>query len=349
MEIVMKLRNIAGICLLPALLVVFLIGRNRWSRSTPNEWGIHNLVVEAQSDSSARGPHIGNCPVFPKDNVWNTPVDKLPVAAKSDDYISSIGADIKLHPDFASALKWGIPYGEVPRGTRSVPVTFGYRDDSDPGNYPIPPDPPIEGGPGAKTGDLHLILIDPIRCLLYELWAVRKSADGGWQAGSGVKMDLTRNALRPLGLTSADAAGLAIFPGLVRYDEVQSGEINHALRFTARHTQAAFVWPARHEASRDKNPDTPPMGIRLRLKANFDTSGFSKQDQVILRALKRYGMILADNGGPLFLSGVSDKRWDDDDLHKIGAVTGKDFEVVDESGLQLLRDDGRVDPTAIHR
>ena len=292
---------------------------------------------------SSDGPTLGSCPVLPWDNVWNTPIDKLGKDQRSDAYIESIGAGRKLHADFGSDLESGIPFSEVPAGTRPSPITFEYRDDSDLGSYPIPPDVPIEGG-ASSMGDRHVILIDPRRCLLYEIFNAHSSRAGEWTAGSGIRMDLTGNALRGAGKTSADAAGLPIFPGLVRYDEVAAGEIKHALRFTIPHTQGAFVWPARHRASGITDLDTPPLGVRFRLRANYDISHYSRSNQVILAALKRYGMFLADNGSSVFLSGVSDKRWSDRDLHNLGKITAADFEVVDESKWQMLSDSGRVDP-----
>ena len=185
------------------------------------------------------------------------------------------------------------------------------------------------------------------RCLLYELYAAFPQPDGSWHVGSGIKMDLTSNALRPDGHGSADAAGLPIFPGLVRYDEVMSGEINHALRFTIPHTQGAYIWPARHKASPEKDLNVPPMGTRFRLRADFDISKFSKTNQVILTALKKYGMFLADNGGSMFITGVSDKRWDDSDLRNLSALAAEDFEAVNEADWQMLPDSARVDPVAL--
>lgn len=309
---------------------------------------VSNAPAYAAGQHSAVGPTIASCPVFPADNVWNTPIDKLPKDAKSDTYIGTIGNLHKLHPDFGANLQGGIPFSILPVGTKPVRVDFEYRDDSDLGNYPIPANALIEGGP-SSDGDRHIILIDQQRCILYELFAVRPQPDGSWKAGSGIKMDLTSNALRPDGKTSADAAGLPIFPGLVRYDEVASGEIRHALRFTVPKTQAAHIWPATHQASRIKDPAYPPMGLRLRLRADFDVSGYSKTNQVILNALKHYGMILADNGGPLFISGAPDTRWNDDDLHKLTNVKGEDFEAVNESDLQMMADSARVDPRALPR
>lgn len=289
------------------------------------------------------GPQLDGCPMLPADNVWNTPVDKLPKDAHSETYLAKMMPQRGVHPDFGASATNGIPFALVPDGTRPVRVDFEYRDDSDLGNYPIPPNAPIEGGP-ESTGDRHVVLIDPARCVLYELWDSHPQKDGSWKAGSGVKFDLTSNALREDGKTSADAAGLPILPGLVRYDEVQAGEIRHALRFTVPKTRKAHVWPARHDASHETGADFPPMGIRLRLRADFDVSSYSPANQVILKALKRYGMFLADNGSAFFLSGVPDRRWDDDDLHRLGGVKGTDFEVVDESALQMLANSARVDP-----
>ena len=225
----------------------------------------------------------------------------------------------------------GIPYVVVGAAQPKVPVSFYYADESDPGPYPIPPDAPIEGGPNA-SGDRHVLVLDADNLLLYELFDAHPSGQG-WTAGSGAVFDLGSNALRPDGWTSADAAGLPMLPGLVRYDEVQEGVIDHALRFTVNATQRAYVYPATHFASSSSDPDLPPMGLRLRLKAGFDISGFPACDQVILQALKTYGMLVADNGSSWYLSGAPDSRWDDDALHALSQVKGTDFEVVDTSSL----------------
>lgn len=301
---------------------------------------------KSSSTLNGGGPTIAGCPVFPADNVWNTPIAALAKDAKSDAFIANMGKEKKLHPDFGASAESGIPFSILPAGTKPVKVDFEYRDDSDLGNYPVPGNALIEGGPSSK-GDRHIILVDGQRCMLYELYSAEPQADGSWKAGSGVKLDLTSNAMRADGKTSADAAGLAILPGLVRYDEAASGEIRHAIRFTVPQTLAAHIWPATHHASRNKSGDFPPMGLRLRLRKDFDVSSYSKTNQAILKALKEYGMILADNGGPFFINGAPDSRWSDDDLHKLTAVKGEDFEVVDESGLQLLADSGRVDPKSV--
>jgi hypothetical protein len=291
-------------------------------------------------------PTLEGCPVFPADNVWNTPIDQLPVDPRSAAYIANIGQDRAVHPDFGSGL-WegvpiGIPYNVVPGTQPKVTISFEYEDESDSGPYPIPPDPEIEGGDDS-TGDRHVVVLDKDNCLLYETWSTYPQPGGSWYAGSGAVFDLQSNTLRPSGWTSADAAGLPILPGLVRYDEVAAEEIHHAIRFTAPYTRRAYVWPARHCASNLTSLNYPPMGQRFRLKANFDISGFSPEVKVILTALKRYGMILADNGGAWFVTGVPDSRWDNDMLvSELGQVKGSDFEAVDESYLMIDPDSGQA-------
>jgi hypothetical protein len=248
----------------------------------------------------------------------------------SDVLIESIGLDAALHPDFGANYNggpFGIPYIVVAGTTIPVPVTFEYDDESDPGPYPIPPAAPIEGG-GSSSGDRHVLVLDRDNWVLYELFSAYPEG-GGWRAGSGAIFDLASNSLRPAGWTSADAAGLPIFPGLVRYDEVvERGEIRHAVRFTARRTRRGYVAPARHFASSDTSSARPPMGMRVRLKAGVDISGYPPSAQVVLQALKTYGMILADNGGDWFISGAPDSRWDDDELNTLKRLRGRDFEVV---------------------
>lgn len=267
---------------------------------------------------------------FPDDNPWNTPVDQAPVDPNSDALIAAIGLGDHLHPDFGANWNggpFGIPYVVIDSTTPRVPVTFGYADESDPGPYPIPRGAPIEGGPRAR-GDRHVLVVDRDGWMLYELFDAWPSG-GGWRAGSGAVFDLGSNALRPAGWTSADAAGLPIFPGLVRYDEaVEQGVIAHALRFTASRTRRAYVAPARHFASDDPSPSLPPMGMRVRLKASVDGDAYPPSARVILTALKTYGMILADNGSDWYLSGAPDARWDDGDLNTLKQLTGADFEVV---------------------
>jgi hypothetical protein len=294
---------------------------------------------------TAAGPTLAGCPAFPGDSIWNARIDRLPVHTRSAEYVATIGSDVGLHPDFGSGT-WdggpiGIPFAAVAGNQSLVPVSFEYSDESDPGPYPIPPDAPVEGG-RASTGDRHVLIVDRDRCRLYELYAAYPQPDGSWHAGSGAVFDLRSNALRPAGWTSADAAGLPILPGLVRYEEVAAGAIHHAVRFTASQTQRAFVWPARHQASSSTDAARPPMGQRFRLKANFDVSPFSRNVQVILVALKAYGLILADNGSSWFVSGVPDERWDNDELHALNQVHGHDFEAVDVSSLMVDPDSGQV-------
>jgi hypothetical protein len=310
--------------------------------------GQRAAVAQQAATSSPSGPQIAGCPVFPVTNVWNTPIDKLPLDPHSGTYINTIGPEIGLHPDFGSDPNNGIPITIIDHTVKHVRVTFEYRDDSDLGNYPIPPDALIEGGPSAKPDDdRHVIVVDKDRCMLAELYSAQRLPDNSWKAGSGIKMDLSDNALRDPDKGSADAAGLPILPGLVRFDEVAAGEIKHAIRFTVPKTQRAYVWPARHFASHITDTKYPPMGIRFRLRADFDISGYSKTNQVILTALKRYGMILADNGSPWFITGAPDSHWNDADLHALTNVKGKDFEAVDESDWPFLANSGRVDPVSL--
>jgi hypothetical protein len=270
---------------------------------------------------------------FPPDNPWNQDISNLPVDPNSANLIKSIGATDRLHPDFGTTYRGapnGIPYIVVGGDQRRVPITFGsYGSESDPGGYPVPRNAPIEGGP-QSDGDRHVLVIDRDRWMLYELFGAHPVNDGAsWKAASGAVFDLKSNTLRTDGWTSADAAGLPIFPGLVRYDEVfEQREIKHALRFTVGRSRQAYVYPARHYASGDPNPNLPPMGMRVRLKASFDISSYSPANQVILRALKKYGMFVADNGPGWFLSGAPDPRWRDDDLGMLKNIFGSNFEVV---------------------
>ena len=305
--------------------------------------GASTGAAQQAPGQTSRGPQVAGCPVFPADNVWNVPIDKLALDPHSKNYVTSIGPEIGMHPDFGTTN--GMPITIIDASVKYIKVTIEYADDSDPGTYPIPPNALIEGGQNAPAdSDRHILLVDKDRCMLVELWAAKRLSDTAWKAGSGIKMDLTGNAIREDGKSSGDAAGLPILPGLVRYDEVASGEIRHALRFTVPKTQHAHIWPARHDASKITDPKVPPMGVRFRLRADFDISGFSKTNQVILTALKHYGMFLADNGAPWFLSGSPDPRWNDDDLHQLLNVKGSAFEAVNESDWQYLPASGRVDP-----
>ena len=302
----------------------------------------------------AAPPTIAGCQIFPTDNVWNARVDGLPLDSHSQTYVDQIGAEASMHADFGSGI-WppdtggpiGIPFVVVPGSQPAVAVDFvAWPEESDPGPYPVPPNAPIEGGAGSD-GDRHVLVLDSYHCMLYELGVAYPNGDGTWYANCGAVYNLRSNALRPATWTSADAAGLPILPGLVRYDEVASGAITHAIRFTAPSTQDAFVWPARHQAG-DPNSDLPPMGERFRLKADYDISGFDPQVQVILRALKTYGMILADNGSAWYISGAPDERWDNDVLHELGSVPGSAFEAVDESSLNGTPNSGRAGPPIVY-
>ena len=303
-------------------------------------------------ESSATSPSVemlaaelAGCGVFPADDIWNAPIDHLPVDASSDLYIAAMGTDTGMHADFGSGT-WdggpiGIPYVTVQRSQGAVSVAFEYEDESDPGPWPVPTVAPIEGGPGSD-GDRHVLVVQEGACTLYELYHAWPQADGSWRAVSGAIYDLSSHALRPDGWTSADAAGLPILPGLVRYDEVAAGEIAHVLRFTAPRTRSSHVWPARHDASELTDGRYPPMGQRFRLRADYDTEGLSPEVAVIIRALKRYGMMLADNGSAWYLSGVPDERWDNDVLRELRQVKGSDFEAVDSSSLMVDRDSGQT-------
>ena len=269
---------------------------------------------------------VGNLQVFPRDNPWNTDISNEETDPNSDNLIASIGNDVHLHPDFGTV--WdnapiGIPFNVVGSAQPRLPVTFQYNSESDAGPYPIPSNALIESG-----SDRHILIIDTVGLILYELYNATQNKDG-WNAGSGAIFDLTSNELRPDYWTSADAAGLPIFPGLVRYEEVvEKGEINHALRFTVSNTRNAFIHPATHAASNSEDTRYPPMGMRVRLKAGFDISEFSPHVQVILTALKKYGMFVADNGSNWYISGAPDSRWNDDELGELKSISGSNFEVV---------------------
>jgi hypothetical protein len=277
-------------------------------------------------------PVLAGCPVFPADNAWNRRVDRLPVARDSAALIRSIGLDAGVHADFGSG-RWdggptGIPFTVVDGDQPRVRVRFDYEDESDRGPYPIPRDARIEGGPRAD-GDRHVIVVDKAACKLYELFDAHPlDAGRSWRAGSGATWDLRSNHLRPEGWTSADAAGLPILPGLARYQEVADGAISHALRFTAPRTRTAYLWPARHQAGASSSPSLPPMGLRVRLKRSVPIKGLPRQARVVAKAMKRYGLMLADNGSPWYVSGAPDPRWDNDQLHALDRLSGRDFEVV---------------------
>ena len=266
------------------------------------------------------------CPLFPAGNPINQDISQAPVDPRSAAYIASIGAELHLHPDFGTNPSYGIPYSVVGAHQPKVPIAFtAYGSESNPGPYPIPPNAPVEGA--GEAGDRHVLVLQEGACKLYELYDARRSG-GGWEAGSGAIFNLRSNALRPNGWTSADAAGLPILPLLVRYDEVRSGRIDHALRVTVSRTQAGFIHPATHYASSSTDPSLPPMGLRLRLKASFDLSSYHGESLVILRALKRYGLIVADNGSSWYITGAPDPRWNDEDLEQLKRVPGSAFQAV---------------------
>jgi len=292
----------------------------------------------------AQSPTIGSCPVFPADNIWNTRVDQLPVHPSSSTWVNTIGASTGVHPDFGAGM-WnggpiGIPFVTVPGTQTKYPATFLYQGESDTGPYAIPLNAPIEGGSGS-TGDRHATAIDTSNCILYEIYNAFPQASS-WKGDSGAIFNLLSNALRPATWTSADAAGLPIFAGLVRYDEIAAGEIHHAIRFTVPKTQRAFVWPARHYASSLTGAQYPPMGARFRLRASFNISGYSAVNQIILTAMKKYGIMLADNGSAWYISGAPDARWNDSDLHALGNVKGTDWEAVDVSPLMIDPNSGQA-------
>lgn len=288
-------------------------------------------------DPNQDASSLDGCGVFPADNAWNMDVSALPVHPDSDTFIDSIGRDDRVHPDFGTEWEGapiGIPFITVGAGEPRVPIVFtAYGDESDPGPYPVPLDAPIEGGPDSD-GDRHVIAVDTSDCTLYELYRAFPR-DGAWHADSGAVFDLTRNDEHPYTFTSADAAGLPIFPGLVRYDEVMlDGELRHAVRFTASRTRRALIAPARHHAGASDDPSLPPMGLRLRMKQSHDCSDYSEPAQVVCAGLKRHGLLLADNGSDWYLSGAPDPRWDDGALGDLKQITGDAFEVVQTGAIE---------------
>ncbi len=291
---------------------------------------IQGATVPTPPPASNGSPVIAGCSIFPADNAWNRDISALPVHAKSADYINTIGLTRTLHPDFGENQAYGIPYNVVPVTQPKVPITFtAYGDESDAGPYPIPANAKVEGG-----SDAHVLVLETGTCTLYELFAARKNPNNsGWYADSGAIWHLDSNDLRPYGWTSADAAGLPILPGLVRYEEVAAGEIKHAIRFTASRTQNGYILPATHHAG-SNNEAYPPMGLRVRLKANYDISGLSGQALVIAKALKKYGFMLADNGSNWYFQGATDPRWNDDELNQLKGIPGSAFEAVDTGPIR---------------
>jgi hypothetical protein len=305
-----------GILIASFLLVMILAGIARGLEGTPDLG--HNASLQGKR-------------IFPVNNPWNQRIDTAPVDPGSAAVISRFSS-AHLHPDFGANWNggpFGIPYVVVSGTQPKVnigPIT--YADESDPGPYPIPANAPIEGG-SQSTGDRHVIVLDRDHWVLYELYSAYPNGDGSWRADSAARFDLNSNNLRPAGWTSADAAGLPILPGLVRYDEVyEQKAIHHAIRFTLQNTKRAYVHPATHYASNLTDASYPPMGARFRLKAGFDISGYSPANQVILQALKVYGLILADNGSNLFISGAPDARWNDGDLNALKNISAANFEMI---------------------
>ncbi|HXD55224.1 MAG TPA: hypothetical protein VN618_10765 [Solirubrobacteraceae bacterium] len=283
------------------------------------------------SRHAVRSAAEGGCPIFPADNPLNEEVAGLPASPNSQAYVESIGLSAHLHPDFGNNPAYGIPYEVVGADQPKVPVKFtAYRSESDPGPYPVPADAAIEGGGKKGKGDKHVLVVQEGSCVDYELYkAARNAKTGGWKAQAGAVFDLRSNALRPEGWTSADAAGLPIFPLLARYQEVSSGTIDHALRVTVPRSQRGYIHPATHFASSSTDPALPPMGLRLRLKATYPLSGFTGQALVIMEALKRYGLIVADNGSPWYITGAPSPGWDEASLEQLKQVPGSSFEAVD--------------------
>src|ERR1043166_8493506 len=309
------------------LLILTLTACNGRGVPVVDEAGDKDKEAEVKLGANAS---IAGKRLLPDDNPWNQDISKESVDPNSDNLIKSIGLNKPLHPDFGTVYRGnpnGIPYVVVDGKQEKVQIKFRYADESDPGPYPVPKDAPIEGGPKSK-GDRHVLVLDRDNWKLYELFDAHPDGNG-WKAGSGAVFNLKSNDLRPAGWTSADAAGLPILPGLVRYDEVvEKKKIEHALRFTIERSRRAYVAPATHFASQKTDANLPPMGMRVRLKADFDIKPFPEEVQVILRALQKYGMFVADNGGDWFLSGAPDPRWNDDNLHTMKKIKGSAFEVV---------------------
>lgn len=276
--------------------------------------------------SSSPAPHEGSCPILPASNPLNKDISHAPVDPNSARYIESIGAEVHLHADFGTPPSYGIPYAVVGPHQSKVPIHFTeYGEESNPGPYPIPPNAPVEGA--GVEGDRHVLVLQEGTCKLYELYSAQRKGSG-WDAGSGAVFNLRGNALRPEGWTSADAAGLPIFPLLVRYPEVRTGRIDHALRVTVQRTQRGYIHPATHFASNSSDSSLPPMGLRLRLKASFSLAGYRGEALVVLRALERYGLIVADNGSSWYITGAPDPRWSNEDLDQLKRVPGSAFEAV---------------------
>lgn len=293
---------------------------------------------------SYQSPDLSGIALFPADNPWHFDISTFPVHPNSSSLVNSVGASTALHPDFGTqydGVPWGIPYTLVGSTQTKLPVSFDYADESDPGPYPIPLDAPIEGG-SASTGDRHVLVVDTSAKQLYEMWDSHPQSNS-WKAGSGAKFDIASNALRPETWTSADAAGLPVLPGLVRYDEIRRGVIDHAIRMTVSTSRKEYIWPARHQAGSTTSPNAPAMGERFRLKASFDTTGYPPAAKTVIVAMKKYGLIVADNGSNWFITGAPDDRMPDDELNALKAIKGRDFEAVlavDSLGKPILPGSG---------
>lgn len=288
-----------------------------------------SVLGVAGAAQAYQSPNLSDIPLFPADNPWHFDISNFPVHPNSTNLVNSVGTSTSLHPDFGTVYEgapMGIPYLVVGSAQPKLPVAFDYDDESDPGPYPAPLDAPIEGG-SASTGDRHVIVVDSSARMLYEMWDSHPLTDS-WQAGSGARFDLASNTLRPQTWTSADAAGLPILPGLVRYDEIRRGVIDHAIRMTVATSRKAYLWPARHQAGSTTSLNAPAMGERFRLKASFDTTGYPASAKVVIAAMKKYGLIVADNGSNWFISGAPDERYSDDELNALKGIEGRDFEAV---------------------
>lgn len=313
---------------------------NRLSRSILTLIAL-SVSLDSLAPAGVAQQVVKGCQIFPTNSIWNKRIDSLPVDTNSDKFVNTIGRNTHFHPDVGSDINsFGIPYNVVPANMPKRTVNFEYAGESDSGPYPINGQLMIEGGTWAasKSGDRHVLMVDTTNAILYELFNTSESANG-FHAGSGAIFLLTSNKLRSNGWTSADAAGLPVFPGLLNYDEVASGAVRHALRFTCRHTNG-YIWPARHKAGPQIN-GYPPNGARFRLKQSINLASYSKSNQIILTALKEYGMFVADNGSDWFMSGAPDKRWNDADLNQLKRLTGNDFEAVDEKALMVDPDSGQ--------
>lgn len=318
-----------GTTYLPVRAVSEALGKKvTWNGNSKSVYiGEEPVNTAPVPENTSKSPEIEGIKIFPEDNFWNTPVNNLPVHPKSSDYLRTIGNNKTMHPDFGTEWEGkpiGIPYNVVPDNQPMVNISFEYSEESDPGPYPIPENPLIEAG-----SDRHILILRKGSNILYEMYNAGKKSDGSWMAGSGAIWHLDRNEQRPEGFTSADAAGMAILPGLVRWEEVyEKGEINHAIRITLSKIQKSYIPPASHSGGKYKEQNYPPMGLRMRLKSDYDISGFDKPIQVILKAFKTYGVVVCDVGSDMYISGVPDKRWDDDVLRALKKIRADDFEAL---------------------